>query len=143
MPDSKQPHRLLKFDLISRLAILAQASTTVTLGWYVPQSLTARLLADGGTYGYITLILFTACVIAGLVDAVINDFLPASIYLTWICKRRHSVYHALATLYFVQAYVGVGVDVGLEDLLPLGYMLTGIVTAWYSWTTSLRGGDAC
>ena len=137
------PHRLLKLDLIVRCSILSQAITTMLLGWFVPSSLTAKLLADGGHYGGITLILFTACVIAGILDVFINDFLPPSIYLVWIRQRRHKIYSFLALFYFIQGFVGVGDEIDLQDLLPLGYIAIGLVSAWYSWVIAIRGSDAC
>ena len=47
MPDTEMTHRLLKFDLIARASILAQALTTCLLGWFVDTSLTAKLAHQG------------------------------------------------------------------------------------------------
>ena len=133
-----EPHRLLKFDLIARCAILAQASATSLLAWFVPTSLTAKLITQGGVYGNLVLILFTGIVLVGLLDIFINDILPPQVYLEAVRKRRHSIFHILAGLYFVQAFVGVGQTLNFEDFLSLVYLISGIVAAWYSWAISLR-----
>lgn len=131
-------HRLLKFDLIARCAILIQTAFTCLLAWLVPTSLTARLIADGASYGRGVLLLLTLVVVAGAVDILINDFLPDRFVLPGIKRRRHVLYHLVAGLYFVQAFAGVGNTINVEDILCLSYVCTGGAAAWYSWTVSLR-----
>ena len=135
-------HRWLRFDLLARCAILVQASTTAGLGCFVPGSLTARLLAEGGAYGDVVLALFGGVVVLALLDLIINDVLPPCIVWRAIHKTRHKLYHFLAALYFVQAFAGVGSTVTIDDLLPLSYLAIGLVCAWYSWAITLQGGHA-
>ena len=133
-----KPHRLLTFDVIARCLILATASTTCSLGWFVPFSLTAKLIQDGGAYGQIALLLLTACVVIGWIDIFINDVLPASVFFEAIRSRRNNLYHFLAGVYLIEAYVGVGKSFGIEDFLPISYAMNGILAAWYSWTVTVR-----
>lgn len=133
-----EPHHLIKFDLIARCAILSPALYTCALAWFVPASLTAKLIASGHGYGHTLLILLTACVIVGMLDVLINDLLPERIFLTYFRRRRHLIFNVLAGLFFVQVYAGIGDVVNAEDLLSLAYLSNGLVAAWYSWATSLR-----
>ena len=131
-------HPLLKFDLIARCAIITVAISTTLLAWFTPLSLTAQLIAAGGSYATIVMALFTACVVIGLLDILINDFLPPQITLIFLRRRRYILYHVLAGLYFVRAFASVGETIGNEDLLPLSYILIGMVSGWYSWASAVR-----
>ena len=132
------PHRLIKFDLIARCAILLQAGMSCLIAWLVPTSLIARLIADGGVYGHNVLLLLTVTVVVGLLDVLINDLLPERMRLECTRRRRHGIFHILAGLFFVQAFVGVGDSIDIEDLLSLSYLLNGLIAAWYSWAISIR-----
>ncbi len=131
-------HRLLKFDLVARCAILVQAIFTCALAWLVPTSLTGRLLAAGATYGHAVLVLLTIVAVTGVLDILINDFLPDGFMLASIKRRRHVLYHLIAGLFFIQAFAGVGALLDVEDILCLSYLFTGGLSAWYSWAVSLR-----
>lgn len=135
----RRPHRLLQFDLLVRVAILFSATITLLLAWFVPQSLTAHLLVDGGSIGQIVLMLMTAAVLVGYADAGINDLMSDRYAIAIIKRNRHLGYSLIATLYLLQAYVSVGRTFGAEDLLPMGYTLNAFLSAWYSWTTAVRG----
>lgn len=135
-------HRLLKFDVIARCAIMVYASFTCTLAWFVPTSLTAKIIAQGGHYGTVALIAFSVIVAVGLVDILINDFLPEAYSFCSIKARRHKLYHYVATLYFIQAMVGVGNTINIEDTVSVFYFLIGVIAAWYSWTAACRGDHA-
>lgn len=135
----RRPHRLLQFDLLVRVAILFSATTTCLLAWFVPQSLTAVLLASGAEIGRVVLIVMTGAVAIGYADVLINDLAPDRYSLPLAKHLRHLGYSLLAALYMLQAYVSVGDTMGPEDLLPLGYALNAILSAWYSWTTAVRG----
>ena len=132
-------HPLLKFSLIARCAILSDALTVCLLAWFVPMSITAKMIAPGDTAGVVILVLFTACALIGVVDVIINDLLPPSIMLRSVFKRRYAIYNVLAVLYFVRAFAGVGDSIGLDDVLPLSYLMTGFVAAWYSWASAIKG----
>lgn len=135
----RRPHRLLQFDLLVRVSILFTAATTCLLAWFVPQSLTTVLLADGGEIGHVVRLVMTLVVGVGYLDVIINDMLPDRYSLPLAKHLRHLGYSLLAALYLLQAYVSVGDTMGPEDLLPFGYALNAILSAWYSWTTAVRG----
>jgi len=135
----RRPHRLLQFDLLVRVAILFTSATTCLLAWFVPQSLTAALLADGADIGRAVMLIMTSAVAIGYVDVLINDLLPDRFSFPMVKHFRHLGYSLLAALYLLQAYVSVGDTMGPEDLLPFGYCLSALVSAWYSWTTAVRG----
>lgn len=135
----RQPHRLLRFDLLVRVAILFAATITCLLAWFVPQSLTAVLLDQGGAIGQVVLVALTMAVAIGYADVLINDLLPDRFSLPAVKHNRHLGYSIIGGLYLLQAYVSVGDSIGPEDLLPLGYMLNAIMAGWFSWTTAWRG----
>lgn len=135
----RRPHRLLQFDLLVRVAILFASTITLLLAWFVPQSLTAHLLAEGGNVGRAVLMLMTAAILVGYADTLINDLMTDRYALSVIKRNRHLGYSLIATLYLLQAYVSVGGSVGPEDLLPMGYAMNAFLAAWYSWTTAVRG----
>lgn len=135
----RRPHRLLQFDLLVRASILFSSTITCLLAWFVPQSLTAVLLGGGAEIGRGVLIIMTGAVCIGYADVFINDMLPDRYSLPLAKHLRHLGYSLLAALYLLQAYVSVGDTMGPEDLLPFGYALNAILSAWYSWTTAVRG----
>jgi hypothetical protein len=135
----RRPHRLLQFDLLVRVSILFTAATTCLLAWFVPQSLTSMLLADGGDIGHVVRLVMTFVVWVGYLDVFINDMLPDRYSLPVAKHMRHLGYSLLAALYLLQAYASVGDTLGVEDLLPFGYCLTAVIAGWYSWTTAVRG----
>lgn len=132
-------HRLLKFDLIARCAVLQQAVVTCCLAWFVPVSLTSKLIAQGAGFGTTVLIALTCVVAVGVLDILINDFLPDRFTLQYFKQRRHHLYHLIAGLYFVQAFAGVGDTLNSEDVLCAAYLAAGGVSAWYSWAAAVRG----
>ena len=138
----RRPHRLLQFDLLVRVSILFAASITCLLAWFVPQSLTAVLLADGAEIGRAVLLVMTGAVAIGYADVIVNDLAPDRYSLPIAKHLRHLGYSLLAALYLLQAYVSVGDSMGPEDLLPFGYALNAVMAAWYSWTTAIRGWHA-
>lgn len=131
-------HRFLGIDLITRCSILSQTALTCALAWFVPTSLTAKLVASGHDYGQIQLLLLTGAVLLGWLDVLINDLLPESWQWCWSRKRRHTIYHVLAGLFFVQAFAGVGSTLDVEDILSVAYLLNGSMAAWYSWSVSIK-----
>lgn len=135
----RRPHRLLQFDLLVRVAILFAATITCLLAWFVPQSLTAVLLADGAEIGRAVLLVMTGAVVIGFADVLVNDLMPDRYSLPVAKHLRHLGYSLLAALCLLQAYVSVGDSLGPEDLLPFGYALNALMAAWYSWTTAIRG----
>lgn len=138
----RRPHRLLQFDLQVRVGILFAATITCLLAWFVPQSLTEILLAEGGDVGTVVLCLLTLATLIGYADVLINDLLPEPFSLSVVRHNRHLGYSLIAALYLLQSYVSVGESLGPEDLLPLGYALNALLAAWYSWTTAVRGWHA-
>ncbi len=131
-------HRLLKFDLICRCAILATSMTTAGLANFVPTSLTSKLIASSGHYGIITLILFSSAVLLGLLDAIINDLMPDVFSFVWLKRHRHLIYFSLSGLYFAQGFVAVGGSLDIEDVLAASYAASGIVITWYAFAISVR-----
>lgn len=135
----KKVSKFLRFELIARAGILSTTTTTCLLGWWVPNSVTALLLKEGGQLGHVVLILLTLCLGVALLDLVVNDFLPKRYHVFWAQRNQHRGYSFLAALYGLQAYASVGDSIGYEDLLPLGYLVTGLIAGWYSWTVAIKG----
>lgn len=135
----QRPHRLLRFDLQVRVAILFASTITCLLAWFVPRSLTSVLLENGGVIGEAVLVLLTVATLVGYADVLINDLLPERFAWRAIKHRRHLGYSLIGGLYLLQAYVSVGDTIGPEDLLPLGYCLNAVMAGWFSWTTAWRG----
>lgn len=138
-PARPELHRLMKFDVIARCAIMIYSAFTCTLAWFVPTSLTAKIIAQGGGYGYVVLIAFSTIIAIGFVDICINDILPDCYSFRSVKVRRHKLYHYVATLYFIQAMVAVGDRIDVEDFVAAFYFLIGVVAAWYSWAAACRG----
>lgn len=141
MTPKSQAHRLLRFNLIARCQALVACTATCLLGWFVPVSLTAKLLAEGGSYGRLTLVILTICLVLGWLDVLINDFMPERYSFVAVLKRRHRLFYILAGLYLIEAYVGFGDTLGAEDLLSFIYILNAGTAFWYSWAVSIRAGD--
>lgn len=135
----QKPHRLLRFDLLVRVAILFAATITSLLAWFVPQSLTSVLLANGGVIGQSVLLALLVVTGIGYADVVINDLAPERFAWPLVKLNRHLVYSLIGGVYLLQAYVSVGESLGLEDLLSFGYGLNALLCGWFSWTTAWRG----
>lgn len=133
------PHRLLRFDLLVRVAILFASTITCLLAWFVPSSLTAALLIESGAVGRVVLLALTVTTGVGYLDVLINDLMPDGFRIRSIKCKRHLGYSMIAFLYFIQAYASVGATFGPEDLLSMGYMMNGAMAAWFSWTSAVRG----
>lgn len=134
-----KPHRMLRFDLIARFAIIAGATITCLLAWCVPASLTAQVLAEGGSAGRLVLLLLTGCMLVGWLDIVVNDMMPDRWHCRWAKRNLHRGYSVIAMLYLLQAYASLGDALGPEDLLALGYTVNAGISGWYAWTTAVRG----
>ena len=135
----RRTHRLLSFELLVRWSVLSTSTVTCLLAWYVPQSLTAVLLHNGGPLSEAVLLALTAAVGIGYLDVLINDILPDRYKFNLVKASRHLGYSVIGGLYMLQAFVSVGTTIGPEDLLPFGYLLNAFVCGWYSWTTAWRG----
>ena len=134
-----QPHRLLQFDLIARVAIIVASSITCLLAWFVPTSLTAQLIIEGGMMGRVVLYLLTVCSLVGALDILVNDLLPDPWHCRWAKRNQHRGYAIIAAMYLLQAYASIGNTLGVEDLLAVAYIVNAVLAAWYAWTTSVRG----
>lgn len=135
----QQVHRLLRFDLLVRWSILSTSTVTCLLAWFVPNSLTALLLHDGGSLSDFVLLALTLSVFLGYVDFLINDVLPVKFVIKFLKENRHLGYSLIGGIYMLQTFVSVGSCIGPEDLLPLGYLMNAFVCGWYSWVTAWGG----
>lgn len=134
-----KPHRLLRFDLICRAAILCASTITGILAWFVPRSLTAQLLDDGGVIGLAVLVVLSVSTLIGWLDILVNDLLPDRFHWYAAKRHQHQGYALIAGLYLLQAYTSIGDSISVDDLLPLGYIGNAGIAAWYAWTTAVRG----
>lgn len=137
----QQVHRLLRFDLLVRWAILSTSTVTCLLAWFVPQSLTAVLLHNGGSVSDVVMLALTASVFLGYIDFIVNDILPDQFVFKIKClkENRHLGYSLIGGMYMLQTFVSISATIGPEDFLPLGYVMNAFVCGWYSWTTAWRG----
>ena len=139
-PHRGHRHRLLRFNATTRVAILVQATTTAALGWFSPGSLTARLLADGGTIGQMVLLALSVLVCIGWADVVVNDVLPARWTLMAVRRREHMGYMLLGAVYWAQAMGSTSQHIQGSEVLLANYLMIGGVCCWYSWISVMRGG---
>jgi len=135
-----RPHRLLRFHLVSRFALLLQASSTVALAWWAPTSLVNDVVEQGGRPAMAVLAGLTLLVVIGWLDVLINDALPDRFALLWARRRRHLGYALLGAVYLVMAFAAAGAMPALPGVavLILQYAATGAVCAWFAWTAALR-----
>ena len=61
-----------------------------------PQTRTSELIAASGPAGWWVLTLLIALAVAGIVDVLINDFLPETMQIPSVYGRRHLLYLAIA-----------------------------------------------
>lgn len=134
-----QQHKMLRFDLGWRAGVLWASTTTLMLAWLVPMSLTSTMVQEGGAGALIVLAALTMCTLVGWLDLVVNDCMSDQWHLTLTKRNHHRGYAIIAGLYFVHAYASIGATIGIEDLLPLGYIGSGLLSAWYALATSFRG----
>jgi hypothetical protein len=137
-PAASARQRLLRYNLLARVAILVQASTTASLGWMSPGSLTARLLESGGQIGQAVLVLMTALVVVGWLDVLCND--AAGRRLAAPRRHEHLGYLGLGAVYWAQAMAGAALLEGGAWVLLANYLGAGAVCCWYGWTSAARGG---
>ena len=121
------------YDNVARFGIVSTAWTTVTLGWLAPKSLTYRLFADGGAPGQVMLHVMTLIVLLLILDIMGNDWWPKP-RLDYLLHKRVFLFAALAHCYAVQALVAIGPTINLDDILPVSYLASALLCAWYVWS---------
>ena len=135
-----RPHRLLLFHVAARAALLSQGSTTAALGWWSPNSLTARLLVDGGAIGEAMLIAMSGLVCLGWLDVLVNDIMPERMKLTPLRANEHLGYMMLGGVFWVQAMGSTSTELPGAGVLLANYLMVGGVCCWYGWTSAMLGG---
>lgn len=124
--------RAFTFDNVARFAIVSTAWTTVALGWLAPNSLTYKLFAEGGAPGQLMLRVMTVIVVVLVLDIIGNDW-SLSPSLGYLQQKRVFLFAALAHCYAVQAMVAIGPTLDMGDILPVSYLCTALLCAWYVW----------
>ena len=132
----------LQFHFLVRVALLVQASTTVSLAWHSPFSLTARLIEIGGVPAQWVLCAMTAALIVGLADALINDVLPQRFSLQCVRRNRHIGYMLLGATYLIQAFAGLADAPSGAGILLGNYVATGIGCGAFALAATLRPSHA-
>lgn len=108
----------LRFHFIARLAVLLHPIAVAAFGWLAPESLTGRMLVgDGSFLPRVILLAMTVISALGVLDAVINDLLPARWSLPCVQRNRHLGYLVLGAILLMQVFSVVG------DLPPGGGVL--------------------
>lgn len=136
----QHPHRLLRFNLMARMSLLTQSTTTASLAWLSPGSLTARLLEQGGDIGLGLLCLMTVLVLVGWLDVLANDLLLRAPILRAVALKEHHGYMLLGATFWVQALAGATLLEAGAWVLLLTYIVTGALCCWYGWASAVRGG---
>ena len=133
-------HRLLRFNLIARAAILLAAGCTALLGYLTPTSLTATLGDGEGIAEAVVLLLMVGLVGVGLLDMFINDLLPERWRMRWAKRRRHMGFALLGAVYLVKAFAGVSFSAAPPGswVLILFYVGMGCCCAWFTFASALR-----
>ena len=120
------------YDNVARFSLIATSWTTVALGWLAPNSLTYRLFAEGGSPGQAMLHIMTLVVGLLIIDVIGNDWMPQP-SLAYLQDKRVFLFAALAHCYAVQALVAIGPTLDMGDILPISYLASAILCAWYVW----------
>lgn len=128
----------LLFPFLIRVSLLVQAATTVSLGWWVQSSLTARLLERGGAQGFWVLCVMSGIVVIGLVDAFVNDVLPARFRLLCVRQHRHIGYMLLGATYMIQVFAGISDSPTGAGILLANYTCIGILCGVFAAAATLR-----
>lgn len=136
------PYRWAKFDFVARIAILVQSATTVSLGWFAPVSLTARILAEGGVAARGLLWAMTAVTLLGIADAVVNDLMPESWRMECAQRNRHIGFMLLGAGYLVQAFAGLDNAPSGAHVLLANYLAVGGVCGLFAAAAAVRPSHA-
>lgn len=108
----------LRFHFIARVAVLLHPLAVAGFGWLAPDSLTGRMLMSNGTLlPRAILLAMTVSALLGVLDAVINDLLPARWSLPCVKRNRHIGYLVLGATMLMQVFAAA------SDLPPGGGVL--------------------
>jgi hypothetical protein len=131
----------LSYGLAARIALLVQACVTVFLAWRSPESLTAKLVAAGGSDAVVALWVFSCCTALAVLDMLINDLAPAPFTARPLLTRRHLVYSGLGAGYVITVFAGVSPTNAIpgSGVLLWAYVAFGASSLWYSTVCALRG----
>ena len=128
----------LRFPFLIRASLLAQAATTVSLGWWAQSSLTARLIERGGTPAMLVLCVMSAMVLIGLVDGFVNDVLPDRFSLLYVKRHRHIGYMTLGATYMIQVFAGLSDSPTGANILLANYAAIGVLCWAFAAAATLR-----
>ena len=132
-------HRFLRYNLVARVAILTQATTTAALAFLSPASLVSQLLTGGGDISKLVITSMLVLTGVGWVDVLVNDCLRGMRRLRPVMRHEHMGYMLLGVCYWIQALVGSAPDERGSDVLVLNYLVVGGCCVWYGWVSALRG----
>ena len=128
----------LQFHFLVRMTLLLQASATVSLAWWSPVSLTARLIDIGGAPAHWVLCAMSALLVGGLADAFINDVLPNQFNLLFVQRNRHIWYMLLGATYLMQAFAGLAEAPTGSGVLLGNYLAQGVACGAFAVAATLR-----
>ncbi len=130
--------RVLRFHLITRCLLLLAAAVTVMLKLFAPDSLAATVSAQLGEMEGFVLVALTLVTLGGLLDIVVNDFLPKKFHINFIQDHRHVGYAVEGGLFLIKAFGCFGAGVFGGWVLVFYYMAVAFFCGWYTWAASLR-----
>ena len=128
----------IRFHALARAAILCQSLTTVLLGWFSPGSLTARIIDAGGDVAHAVLIGMTGAALLGLLDLIVNDWMPAGFKIPLLRRNRNIGYMLLGGCYLVQAFASITSLPPGSAILIANYTCTGLLCGVFAAAASLR-----
>jgi len=80
----------------ARLLLCMYVLTTSLISWADPRTLVSELLVQSGQAGWLVLAALICLSLVGLLDVVINDFMPKPLTLNFVHRYRHLLFMAIA-----------------------------------------------
>lgn len=134
----------LRFHFIARVAVLLHPLAVAGFAWLAPGSITGRMLLGGGEFlPRVILLAMTAVAALGLLDALINDVMPARWSLPCVQRNRHLGYLVLGAILVMQVFSATADDLPPGGGVLIAYHLAaGIVCGLYSAAATARPSHA-
>lgn len=133
----------LRFHFIARVAVLLHPLAVAAFAWLAPDSLTARMLLGVGDFlPRVMLLAMTVVACLGVLDAVINDLLPARWTLPCVQRNRHLGYLVLGAILLMQVFSAVGDLPDGGGVLIAYHLAAGIVCGLFAAAATVRPSHA-
>ena len=148
--------RLTRPNLVARLYMFFTAMGTAGIGWGIPSSATARIMASGGTTADVVIGVMVLATALGFLDVIVNDvFELQSLVRTdgliaraaaWLEDRRTQRCFVIGGCYLILTLAGSGSAVTGTFWLLMYYMQMTLCAGMLGWSlralmlASMAGG---